>query len=328
MRFGRATPLAAAQRLEGGGEPPQNLLPSPQSSGPLGVSVGGDPVPVRQKDGAGFRTHNQLNATFNKTQQNHEASSGPGVPAGVRPFTPQRDTESRIIGGHEAWPHSWPWQVSLQFVSMATCGGAVISPLWIISAAHCFRRHNKASFWKVLAGKHNLDNPQEPGQQVVGVAVIVSHHGYDPRTKDNDVSLLKLRQPLVFSRSVGSIQVWKTPPSPSRTCTVTGWGATHENGPRVPRLQEVNVTVLSPDACSRYYGNRMQPSMFCAGKDGGGADACQGDSGGPLSCFTGDRYELAGLVSWGVGCGRARKPGVYTKVQVHAEWMSNVTSEC
>uniref|UniRef100_A0A3Q4G2P1 trypsin n=1 Tax=Neolamprologus brichardi TaxID=32507 RepID=A0A3Q4G2P1_NEOBR len=93
------------------------------------------------------------------------------------------------------------------------------------------------------------------------------------------------------------------------------------DGPRVNRLQEVNVTILPSDTCNQYYLGRIRPSMFCAGKDEGGLDACQGDSGGPLSCFTGTRYELAGLVSWGVGCGRAKRPGVYTRVQQHVQWI-------
>ncbi|KAM7378638.1 hypothetical protein PAMA_013514 [Pampus argenteus] len=176
---------------------------------------------------------------------------------------------------------------------MPACGGAVLSPLWVISAAHCFKRHNKAAFWTVLAGRHDLDNPHEAGQQLVGVSLIISHHGYNARTKESDMALLKLQQPLVFNQFVRPIDVWMSPLPLFRRCTITGWGSTRENGPRVNRLQEVNVTVLPRDVCNQYYVGRIRPSMFCAGKDSGGADACQGDSGGPLSCFTGSRYELA-----------------------------------
>uniref|UniRef100_A0A8P4KFF0 Peptidase S1 domain-containing protein n=1 Tax=Dicentrarchus labrax TaxID=13489 RepID=A0A8P4KFF0_DICLA len=247
--------------------------------------------------------------------------------AGVRSFLPEQEMETRIIGGQEAWANSWPWQVSLRFTSMPACGGAVISPLWVISAAHCFKRYNKASFWTVLAGKHDLDNPEEPGQQVVGVSAIVSNPGYNTRTKESDMALLKLQQPLVFDQFVRPIDIWMTSLPNFWKCTITGWGSTRENGPRVHRLQEVNVTILPPDVCNQFYLGRIRPSMFCAGKDSGGVDACQGDSGGPLSCFTGSRYELAGLVSWGVGCGRAKRPGVYTKVQQHTQWISNTICE-
>lgn len=60
--------------------------------------------------------------------------------AGVRCFVPEQEMKSRIMGGQEAWAHSWPWQVSLQFATMPACGGAIISPLWVVSAAHCFSR--------------------------------------------------------------------------------------------------------------------------------------------------------------------------------------------
>uniref|UniRef100_A0A3Q4ASL7 trypsin n=1 Tax=Mola mola TaxID=94237 RepID=A0A3Q4ASL7_MOLML len=220
-------------------------------------------------------------------------------------FSKQQQVETRIIGGYESWAHSWPWQVSLQFVNMPACGGAIISPQWVVSAAH------------FLAGKHDLENPHEPGQQVVGVSMIISHRGYNTRTKENDVSLLKLQKPLVFNQFIRPIDIWMSPLSPSRKCTITGWGSTQE----IQRLQEVNVTILPPEVCNQYYLGRMRPSMFCAGRDRGGVDACQGDSGGPLACFTGSRFELAGLVSWGIGCGRARRPGVYTKLQQNVEWM-------
>ncbi|XP_044200086.1 ovochymase-1 isoform X1 [Thunnus albacares] len=273
----------------------------------------------------------QQNETLNQTLQEHQTFSGLfgfGELAGVRSFRlEQEEVETRIIGGQEAWAHSWPWQVSLRFASMPACGGAVIGPLWVISAAHCFKRYNKASFWTVLAGKHNLDDPHEAGQQLVSVSLIISHQGYNTRTKESDVALLKLQQPLIFNQFVRPIDIWMSPLPLFRKCTITGWGSTRENGPRVNRLQEVNVTMLPPDVCNQYYHGRMRPSMFCAGKDGGGVDACQGDSGGPLSCFTGSRYELAGLVSWGVGCGRARRPGVYTKVQQHTQWISDIMND-
>ncbi|KAF0028685.1 hypothetical protein F2P81_017790 [Scophthalmus maximus] len=265
----------------------------------------------------------QLNVTFNDTQEHGTFSEVFGFSdvAGVRSFRPELEAESRIIGGQEAWAHSWPWQVSLCFASMPACGGAIVAPQWILTAAHCFTRFNRASLWKVVAGKHDLDNPDEPGQQSTGVSLIISHHGYNARTKENDVALLKLHKPLVFTGSVRPINIWMSPLPLFQLCSVTGWGSTRENGPRVNRLQEVNVTLLPREVCNQYYSGRIRASMFCAGRDQGGVDACQGDSGGPLSCFTGSRFELAGLISWGVGCGRARRPGVYTKLQQHTGWL-------
>uniref|UniRef100_A0A3B4AU71 Peptidase S1 domain-containing protein n=1 Tax=Periophthalmus magnuspinnatus TaxID=409849 RepID=A0A3B4AU71_9GOBI len=173
--------------------------------------------------------------------------------AGLRSFLPETEEETRIIGGEEALFHSWPWQVSLTFITMPACGGAILSPFWVLSAAHCFRRF--------LAGKHDLDNLNE------------------------------------------------------------------KDGPRVNKLQEVNVTLLPSEVCNKYYVGRILDTMFCAGKEEGGADACQGDSGGPISCFNGSRYELAGVVSWGVGCGRAKKPGVYTRIQNVISWITDVISK-
>uniref|UniRef100_A0A673BHC0 Zgc:55888 n=1 Tax=Sphaeramia orbicularis TaxID=375764 RepID=A0A673BHC0_9TELE len=238
--------------------------------------------------------------------------------AGIRSFLPEEELETRIIGGKVAWSHSWPWQACLQLTTIAACGGAIISPMWVVSAAHCFKRYKKASSWTVLAGKHDLDNPHENGQQVrnitVGVSMIITHKAYNILTKENDLALLKLQQQLMFNEYVRPIDLWMAPLPMYSKCTITGWGSTRENGPRVPRLQEVNVTIMPSDVCNKYYAGRIRPSMFCAGKEGGGVDACQGDSGGPLSCYTGSRYELAGVISWGVGCGRARKPGVYAVI--------------
>ncbi|XP_030627660.1 ovochymase-1 [Chanos chanos] len=241
--------------------------------------------------------------------------------AGKRKFIPEQEIETRIMGGQEAWAHSWPWQVSLHFASMAACGGALLSPEWVITACHCFKRYNKAAFWTVMAGKHDLDN-YEACQQVTKVAEIIVHKGYSKRTKEHDIALLKLETPLMINECVRPIPILQSEPSMMK-CTVTGWGATRENGPRAHRLQEVNVTILPTNTCNSFYHGRVQPTMFCAGDVAGGVDACQGDSGGPLSCLTGMRYELAGVVSWGVGCGRSQRPGVYTKVYLYNAWIND-----
>ncbi|KAK5601924.1 hypothetical protein CRENBAI_019105 [Crenichthys baileyi] len=283
-----------------------------------------------QTDGNQNQTRNLVNVTLNETLQEHSTFSawfGFSDVAGLRSFPAELDVQTRIIGGQEAWANSWPWQVSLQLSSMPVCGGAIIGPQWVVSAAHCFRRYNKESLWKVLAGKHDLDRPEEPGEQLVEISRIISHQEYDTWTKDSDVALLKLKRPLVFNDLVRPINIWLAPLPEMMKCTITGWGSTRENGPRVNRLQEVNVSLMASDVCNEYYNGRVRPSMFCAGKDEGGMDACQGDPGGPLSCFTGTRHELAGLVSWGVGCGRAKKPGVYTKVQQHVEWISGILND-
>ncbi|XP_061085768.1 ovochymase-1 isoform X1 [Conger conger] len=243
--------------------------------------------------------------------------------AGKRAFLQDQTGRLRIVGGDEAQAHTWPWQVTLQVVTMPACGGAILTPNWVISARHCFLSHSNIRLWKVMAGKHDLKNKEEACQQVSKISKIIPHEGYSRQTKSNDLVLVKLETALRFSDCVRPITIVNEPLEASSACTVTGWGSTEEYGPRTEKLQEVNVTVLSPGACSHFYPGRMKKRMICAGDAKGGVDACQGDSGGPLSCYCGDRYKLVGVVSWGVGCGRAKKPGVYTDLQRYTGWIKS-----
>ncbi|XP_041934699.1 ovochymase-1 [Alosa sapidissima] len=256
------------------------------------------------------------NITYDDPRAGHVANT-----TGVRAFPPELEIETRLIGGTEAWAHSWPWQVSLHFANIHACGGAIISDQWIVTAAHCFIKYKNPMFWTAVAGKHDLDDPREACEQVRDVALIISHHNYDRIKKENDVALVKLIIPLNFDMCVRPIDILTGPLPVMQKCTITGWGSTTENGPQVNRLQEVNVTIMPQQTCNRFYYGRVLSKMFCAGEEAGGVDACQGDSGGPLSCFRGLSYELAGIVSWGVGCGRRRKPGVYTNLQDYRLWM-------
>ncbi|XP_065121905.1 ovochymase-1 isoform X3 [Paramisgurnus dabryanus] len=242
--------------------------------------------------------------------------------AGIRSFINVEDEkENRIIGGQEAWAHSWPWQVSLDYSDMQACGGAILDLQWVITAGHCFRRYKKASLWTAVVGRHNLENANESCHQSVGVEKIITHENFNQKTNENDVALLKLQSPLQFNECVRPVAIWNSDVLSQEMCTVTGWGAIRENGPRASRLQEVNVTVFKQETCNQFFRGKMHEFMMCAGADAGGTDACQGDSGGPLSCFTGERYKLIGVVSWGVGCGRAKKPGVYTNLFHYKHWI-------
>ncbi|GCB66382.1 hypothetical protein scyTo_0004957 [Scyliorhinus torazame] len=108
---------------------------------------------------------------------------------------------------------------------------------------------------------------------------------------------------------------------------VTGWGYTKEFGKVSTSLQQANVTLIDRDVCNQrqYYGGQITNRMLCAGYLAGKVDACQGDSGGPL-VYHQMHWQLIGIVSWGSGCARPNRPGVYSDVTAQLDWIYNVMS--
>ena len=113
-------------------------------------------------------------------------------------------------------------------------------------------------------------------------------------------------------------------PIPGTLCTITGWGYLKERGEQPEKLQVVQVPIMSNETCVGYYRNELHESMLCAGLPGGGKDSCEGDSGGPMVCKDSDgRYNVHGVTSWGYGCARPGRPGVYARVSFLIKWIED-----
>ncbi|XP_075062159.1 ovochymase-1 [Mixophyes fleayi] len=249
---------------------------------------------------------------------------------GVAPLSAQW-LLSRVVGGEEACPNCWPWQVGLMFQHKFECGGVIVSPEWVLTAAHCLPSKD-VSLYAIFAGIHD-QHRDEPSKQERSIRTIAAHGMFDAITYDYDLALLRLEEKFEFNDFVRPVCLPKIgePLEPSSLCVVTGWGKTEEAGQLSSRLQQLQVPILDPKICnSYYYPGMISERMICAGfPNTGGRDSCQGDSGGPLVCPSVNKtYVLYGIVSWAIGCARAKKPGVYARVRSFLSWIQNTQQGC
>ncbi|OCT93743.1 transmembrane protease serine 2 isoform X1 [Xenopus laevis] len=234
--------------------------------------------------------------------------------------------DSRIVGGTFASAGDWPWQISLlKKVGTSTylCGGSIITPYWVVTAAHCVYGYTSSpSIFKVFAGTITLSSYSSVGYLVDRVLM---HPSYVTNTYNYDVALLKLKTALVFTNNLRPVCLpnVRMPWAAGQPCWISGWGTTSEGGSISTTLKAASVPIISSTTCNQasVYGGAISSTMICAGYLNGGTDTCQGDSGGPLVTKTNSLWWLVGDTSWGYGCARATKPGVYGNVTVFLEWI-------
>ena len=237
----------------------------------------------------------------------------------------------RIMGGELSPAGVYPWAVSIGLKDIAPrdghfCGGSFIAPDWVMTAAHCVKADSLGKI-QVYGGSNSL----ESGGSIFPVDRVIVHEKYDDGSQENDVALLH-----VTKRYTDQLLRLITPAEVEQLTAVgtiaivVGWGLTAE-GTEVQNAQRrVSVQIVSNGTCNGLaaYAGAVAGGMLCAGFPEGGKDSCQGDSGGPLVVAApGGGYYQIGIVSWGEGCGRPNKFGVYTRVADIEPWVAEKIGE-
>ncbi|XP_004522954.1 trypsin 3A1 [Ceratitis capitata] len=229
--------------------------------------------------------------------------------------------DGRIVGGLPTSILNFPYQVSVQYKGQHICGGAIIRPNIIITAAHCVESTMTASSFKVRAGS----SQHAYGGQLLAVQRIHRHAGYSSATYNHDVALLELSQELQYTQAVQPVVLAaaNVELAVKAKLFVSGWGLTSETGYVSAMLNYVDVNLIRQETCVQNYKYvvPITTEMFCAGYRNGGKDSCQGDSGGPLVAYYRGVATLYGIVSWGIGCAQKDYPGVYAKVSALRPWI-------
>ncbi|CAG4926814.1 unnamed protein product [Colias eurytheme] len=276
--------------------------------------------------GLWLRVHNRIHLLLIPTLTNLSiASSEKRPPAHTLRYTCTGSFEAsnlatRIIGGEDAEEGAFPYQVSLRLTSAVNehhCGGTLIRPTFVLSAAHC-TYGLPANRVLVVVGTNTISS----GGTMYNVTNVINHENYNRRTVLNDISILQTTE-ISFNSKVAPLPLTNEPTPDGTPSILTGWGWTKPNrSGKTDKLKVLYVNTFPIQECidilkKAYPRQPVTTNHVCAFyKNGTGA--CTYDSGGPLAADN----KLIGIVSWGVPCARGY-PDVYTSVYKYHDWIED-----
>lgn len=246
--------------------------------------------------------------------------SPPPPPLPPNPLPPCASKPSlQIIDGRPAEAGKWPWQVAL--LSNQKCGGSLIAPSWVLTAAHCIPKISPEKM-NVTLGTITLTR-NDPNMQRIPAAQFFVHPKYDDDSVANDVALVKLSRPATLNQFVSTVCL----PSKQynfggKTLVATGWGRTKWDSSGTGS-DALNETTVLAGTCGNI---KVRPTEICTytpkgGVSGGPTGTCQGDSGGPLVLQDGENWILVGITSYGAGEKCAQVPTFFQNVYSYLGWI-------
>ena len=225
--------------------------------------------------------------------------------------------EPRIINGSQVASDDdmWKFIVSLKWDGQPYCGGSLVAPNWVLTAAHCLTDDKGNPYFPQAGDTVGIGSYNVNVMTTYKVKRFVVHPMFNRVIFDNDIALIELEN----NASSSTIPYDKGRSLAVNTQTrVAGWGnMSTTTDMYTDDLREALVPIVDFNQCNSAYDGELTNNMLCAGYFVSTRDSCQGDSGGPLIVDN----TLVGIVSAGYGCAKSGYPGLYTKVQNYASWI-------